>query len=132
MGLESSTTNFTRMLGPFAGGFLFELAGLPGTLFVGLVLYLIAAFAIMPVVYTRARAKGEASIFFANIMEGLEYARTSRSIKAALAITIVLNLFGFSFISMVPVVGNTGAQAGFPTTVTTTQTRFRDDYKTII
>ena len=116
MGLESSTTNLTRMLGPFAGGFLFELAGLPGTLFVGLVLYLIAAFAMMPVVYARARPKGERPAFFANILEGLGYARTSRSIKATLAITIVLNLFGFSFVSMVPVIAkNVLGLSPFPT-----------------
>jgi MFS family permease len=104
MGLESSTTNLTRMLGPFAGGFLFELAGLPGTLVVGTLIYVIAAFAMMPVVYARAPQAGARPSFFANILKGLEYARTSRSIRATLAITIVLNLFGFSFVSMVPVI----------------------------
>jgi MFS family permease len=116
MGLESSTTNLTRMLGPFAGGFLFEVSGLPGTLFVGLVLYLIAAFAMLPVVYARARPKGERPAFFANILEGIEYARTSSAIKATLAITIVLNLFGFSFVSMVPVIAkNVLGLSPFPT-----------------
>jgi len=116
MGLESSTTNFTRMLGPFVGGFLFELTGLPGTLALGTLLYGIAAIAMAPVAYARAPGGPERPSFFANILEGFEYARTSRAIMATLAITIILNLFGFSFVAMVPVIAkNVLGLTPFPT-----------------
>ena len=116
MGLEFSTTNFTRMLGPFVGGFLFELTGLPGTLALGTLLYGIAAIAMAPVAYARVPGGAERPSFFANILEGFEYARTSRAIMATLAITITLNLFGISFISMVPVVAkNVLGLSPFPT-----------------
>ncbi|MAF48136.1 MAG: MFS transporter [Rhodospirillales bacterium] len=104
MGLESSTNNLTRMLGPFVGGLLFELTGLHGTLALGTILYLTAAFVLMPIAYGSAPRTGERPSILGNIIEGFQYVRTSRAIMATLAITIIINLFGFSFISMVPVI----------------------------
>src|SRR6056297_3139480 len=41
MGLESSTNNFTRMLGPSVGGMLLEFVGLHGAYYLGVLLYAI-------------------------------------------------------------------------------------------
>ncbi|NQV57170.1 MAG: MFS transporter [Rhodospirillales bacterium] len=103
MGLESSTTNFTRMLGPLLGGFLFELYGLPGTLVLGAGLYLLAAIALLPVEYASLPSSERPSIL-TNLIEGFQFVRSSRPVMATLAITLVLNLFGFSFVSMIPVI----------------------------
>ena len=105
MGLDSSTNNLTRMIGPFAGGLVYELAGLPGTLAIGVAFYLGAAAALTRLDYGRVAVGGEvAPSILHNMVEGFRYARADSTIAATLAVTVVLNLFGFSFMSMVPVI----------------------------
>ncbi len=104
MGLDASTNSFTRMLGPFIGGLVFELTGLYGALFLGASLYALAAFLLSLVDYeSRSKVSGYPR-FFNTFKEGIRFVFTSRIIAGTLAVTIALNLFGFSLISMVPVI----------------------------
>lgn len=103
IGLDLSTNNFTRALGPFIGGFLFELFGLPGTLVVGVSLYALAATLLYMVQYKASTPRSERGAILSNLQEGLRYVLGHRLILAVLIITMVMNIFGFSFISMVPV-----------------------------
>jgi len=104
MGLDASTNSFTRMLGPFAGGFIFELTGLFGALLVGTILYTSAAILLYFVDYERVDDGGEHLSVFASIAEGFRFVLSSRTITGTLVVTIIFNLFGFSYISMVPVI----------------------------
>ena len=104
MGLDASTNSFTRMLGPFAGGFIFELTGLFGALLVGTMLYTSAAILLYFVDYERADHGGDNLPVFASIAEGFRFVLGSRIITGTLVVTIIFNLFGFSYISMVPVI----------------------------
>lgn len=106
MGLEASTNNLTRMLGPTLGGALLQFVGLHGAFLLGTVLYLAAALLVLSVRYDveRAFAIREKGVL-ANIGEGIRYVRTNRFVVAGLAVTVVVNLFGFSYASMVPVIG---------------------------
>jgi predicted MFS family arabinose efflux permease len=104
MGLDTCTNNATRMLGPFLGGFLYETYGLEGTLILGVFLHVIAGFLLIRVEYLSSPLKGGRISIIANIIEGVQFVRSSRPVMATLAITIILNLFGFSFMSMVPVI----------------------------
>ncbi len=104
MGLDTCTNNATRALGPFVGGFLYESFGLEGTLILGATLHVTAGFVLLSVDYSTHRlAAGRPSIL-QNMIEGIRFVRSSRTVMATLAITIILNLFGFSFMSMVPVI----------------------------
>ena len=104
MGLDTCTNNATRMLGPFAGGFLYESFGLDGTLLLGAALHATAGVVLMSAVYATHRAIGVRPSIIENMIDGIRFIRSSRPVMATLAITIVLNLFGFSFMSMVPVI----------------------------
>ncbi len=104
MGLDSSTNNFTRMIGPFTGGFLYEFFGLPGTLMLGAGLFVSAAFLLMSVHYDTVRSPGAGSTILQNLLEGLRFARDNKTVRATLMVTTCLNLFGFSFVSMIPVI----------------------------
>ncbi len=104
MGLESSTNNFTRMLGPLTGGFLYEMFGLPGTLILGACLFAGAALLLMGVEYGALARRGARPSILGNIIEGLRFVRDNQAIKTTLVVTVLLNLFGFSFVSMVPVI----------------------------
>lgn len=104
MGLESSTNNFTRMLGPLTGGFLFEFFGLPGTLLLAVLLLTGAAILLLTVPYDSSPKSGDQPSIVNSIIEGLQFVRSHRAISATLTVTVLLNIFGFSFVSMVPVI----------------------------
>ncbi len=104
MGLDTCTNNATRMLGPFVGGFLYETFGLEGTLVLGAGAHLVAGVLLMAVVYAYIPSTGPRLSIIANIVEGMRFVRSSRPVMATLAITLILNLFGFSFMSLVPVI----------------------------
>ena len=106
MGLDSATSNFTRMLGPLLGGTLLTTLGLGGAYALGILLYA-AAFISMLSLFFQERTATETSPvgLRMSISEGFAYIRTNRVIAGTLVITVLVNLFGFSYVSMLPVIG---------------------------
>jgi MFS family permease len=115
MGLESMTMNATRALGPPLGGLLLEIFGLAGAFVLGMALYGLSAVLIrrIPV---GVRAEGGGGRLFAQVVDGLRHLRGARMIVAILAVTVLLNMFGFSYVALVPVMGEQVMGLGpFPT-----------------
>jgi len=106
MGLESTTTNFTRMIGPFAGGILFEIFDIAGTQALGGLLYGISFFLIASAGYTKRQAKPDAErrSIFRDIADGLKFVAHHRIVLATLLITVNSNIFAYSYITMVPAI----------------------------
>jgi len=106
MGLESTTTNFTRMIGPFAGGILFELFDIVGTQALGGLLYGISFFLILTAGYTKHTPQPGAPkrSIAADIVEGLKFVAQNRIVLATLLITVNSNIFAYSYITMVPAI----------------------------
>jgi predicted MFS family arabinose efflux permease len=104
MALESATSNATRMVGPALGGVLIQLVGLWGVYALGAVLYLACAILVLPVAYRSAGAAGGGSLL-AMLRDGWRFARGDRLVVGALAVTVIVNLWGFAYITMVPVIG---------------------------
>ncbi|MCA8926969.1 MAG: MFS transporter [Alphaproteobacteria bacterium] len=104
MGLESSTNNFTRMLGPSVGGMLLEFIGLYGAFFMGAILYTIGAILIAGV-SAGTETSGRGTSIVAVMRDGWATIRQTRLVQAALVVTIFVNFWGFSYVSMVPVIG---------------------------
>jgi MFS family permease len=104
MALESATSNATRMLGPALGGVLMQVTGLYGVYALGALLYLASAALVLPVAYRSAGAAGAASLL-AMLRDGWRFARSERLIVGTLAVTLIVNLWGFAYITMVPVIG---------------------------
>ena len=106
MGLDSATNNFTRMLGPLLGGALLTSLGLEGAYAIGVLLYAAAFINMATLTFDERPAPEIESIdMLTSINEGLAYIRTNRLIAGTLVVTIFVNLFGFSYVSMVPVIG---------------------------
>ena len=105
MGLDSVTRNSTRVLGPALGGLLLELVGLQGTYLLAAVFHGIALYLMAGLAYQAVRAPEERWKVFSNIVEGLRYVRSRRGIVGVLVITIVMNIWGFVYSTMVPVIG---------------------------
>lgn len=106
MGLESSTHNFTRMLGPTVGGLFLQLVGMHGVYWTGTLLCICSVLLVVPLPVGAARltAATDAGLI-SNIRAGLRFVGTQPIIQGVLFITVSVNLFGFSYIGMVPVIG---------------------------
>lgn len=104
MALESSTSNATRMLGPALGGLILETTGLIGIFAASAVTYVVCILLIQPLVYQSQAAKLQTGLLD-TLIDGWRTVRTSRIILASLAITMVVNLWGFAYITLVPVIG---------------------------
>lgn len=104
MALESATSNATRMLGPALGGVILETAGLGGVFAAAAVTYALCFLLIRPLIY-QAQTSNASVGFLSTLIEGWQTVRSSRIILASLAITMVVNLWGFAFISLIPVIG---------------------------
>jgi predicted MFS family arabinose efflux permease len=104
MALESSTSNATRMLGPALGGLILEIAGLAGIFATATLAYASCLVLIWPLVY-RAQGSKPLTGMLASLIEGWQTVRASRIILASLAITMVVNLWGFAYITLIPVIG---------------------------
>lgn len=105
MALEAATGNATRMLGPALGGFLLETLGLQGAYLLGAALYLISIVLILRLRYRSSRAEGQSRGILSTLADGWRFVRGRRVIVGALAVTVVVNFWGFAYISMVPVIG---------------------------
>lgn len=112
MGFESSTQALTRGMGPLVGGFLLEKIGMEGAYGLGTI-FLVGAFVLIVLTRTSAGvpAAGESVAaqprvsLLRTVSEGIAYIRQDRVVQAVLFSTIALNMFGFAYVSMVPVIG---------------------------
>jgi MFS family permease len=105
MGLDSATVNATRMLGPTLGGVLLQYLDLEGVFFVGAGFYIAAFLTAVSVSYVQTASPTRGVSFFGNLRSGFGYIRSRRVIVGILAVTIVVNIFGFPYVAMVPVIG---------------------------
>jgi MFS family permease len=104
--LDSASFNGTRMVGPLAGGALYAALGLPGTYCVGAAVYLLALICVLGVRNPSTRGEAPARQGFgADLLQGWRHVRGNAGLRMVMWVTVVANLFGFSYVSMVPVIG---------------------------
>ena len=104
MALEASTSNATRMLGPALGGLLLETTGIAGVFIGSCLSYLLSLVMITPLIYQSGSGRDAVGIIKI-LRDGWSTIRDSRMIMASLAITMIVNLWGFAYITMIPVIG---------------------------
>lgn len=105
MSMDSASNNATRMIGPLAGGALFAAVGLGGAYAVAAVFYGVSALVAASIRFTPTPREPRRFALIAEIREGLAYLRRSRALLGHLGVTVVVNLFGFPYAAMAPVVG---------------------------
>jgi MFS family permease len=104
MSLDVGANNASRMVGPAIGGLLLASVGIGGVFILSVTLYAFAMYAAFRVSYRNAVLVGSASVL-ARIAEGLRLVRSDRRLIGTLVVTMIYNLFGWPFTSMVPVIG---------------------------
>jgi MFS family permease len=110
--IDVGSNNASRMAGPTIGGFLLATVGIVGAFGLDTALYLVALVAALGVRYRNDPLHRTSGRMLARIVEGLQLARRSRRLRAMLLITIIFNVFGWPFTSMIPVIGQDNLHLG--------------------
>ena len=108
--LDSMAMHSSRMAGPALAGLLISLVDVPRGFVVILVFYVLSL-SLMWLVRLAPEQPGgvqprgaPAQSMLRNLLEGLQYVRGHRTIVATILVTIIMNLFVFSYMQMVPVI----------------------------
>jgi len=104
--LDSGTNHCMRLVGPVLGGLVLTGFGLPGIYILGGILYSLGLFLVLKAQYQAPHYAAAVPRILGQIIEGLRYIRTDPKIKGTLFITIAMNVFGFPYVAMVPVIGD--------------------------
>ncbi len=108
MSLDSATNNATRMLGPLLGGVLYQWLGASGAfaLSTGLFALGVAVTLGVPASVSAGVRGGAATKVLSDLLEAFAFAARDRDISRILLVTVVFNVWGFPFVSMIPVIGS--------------------------
>ena len=106
MTLDSATNHCMRLVGPVMGGLVLGTFGLPGVYVLGTVLFTFSFWLVLGARYAATGRPGAAPRILAQIVEGLSYIRANPRVMGTLYVTMAVNLFGFPYGAMVPVIGD--------------------------
>jgi MFS family permease len=107
MSLDSATNNGTRMLGPLIGGLIYQWLDISGAFALSAVLYAASVGLLFFVVAGLAAgdAPRPASRIVQEFRDAFAFVARDRDVMRIMLVTIVFNVWGFPFLSMIPVVG---------------------------
>jgi MFS family permease len=104
MSIDVGANNASRMVGPMVGGLLLAGIGLDGIFMLNVALYGFALFAAFRLRYRNTASAGTAPVL-ARVAEGFRLVRSDRRLLGTLVVTVIYNVFGWPFTSMIPVIG---------------------------
>ncbi len=110
--IDVGANQVSRMTGPSIGGFLLATSGIQGAFILCASLYLISLVAAFGVRYRKTPERHALSVILERLIEGVRVARSNARLRGTLIITIIFNLFGWPFTSMVPVIGKDNLHLG--------------------
>jgi MFS family permease len=106
MSLDAATGNATRMLGPLLGGLTLQLMGIAGVFVFSFVCYTIVLLLVASVQLPQIKVLSKSTTsLFNDLAGGVRLVSGDVWLKLVLSVTIVFNIFGFAFTSMIPVLG---------------------------
>lgn len=110
MALDGAASNGMRLVGPLAGGALYQLLGITGVFALNAVLYAGAAAVALAVATDGSPAgTGRAGKVLLRPLRGaaeaLAHALRDGDVLRILLVTVVFNVWGFPYLSMIPVIG---------------------------
>jgi MFS family permease len=105
MSVDVGANNASRMLGPTVGGLLLAHIGIDGAFMVSVVCYGLAFAAALRLDYRNSQPLSPGGAALARMAEGLMLVRRDRRLVGTLVITVIYNVFGWPFTSMIPVLG---------------------------
>ena len=104
MSLEMTSSSFFRILGPFTGGVLLGTVGAYGGFLLAALLYLAGLIIAVSTNYLQPLSTERYTSPKTQMTQGISYIRRNEIIIGTLVVTLVVNAFGFSYMSQQPVV----------------------------
>ena len=104
MSLEMTSSSFFRILGPFAGGVLLGTVGAHGGFLLAALLYLVGLIIAVSTNYLQPLSTERYTSPKTQMTQGISYIRRNEIIIGTLVVTLIVNAFGFSYMSQQPVV----------------------------
>lgn len=105
MAIDVGANNASRMLGPTIGGLVLAGIGIAGAFSISVAAYALALAAAFRLQHRNAVTPIRGGAVLAPIVEGLLLARSDPRLVAILTVTVIYNVFGWPFTSMIPVIG---------------------------
>jgi MFS family permease len=105
MSIDVGANNASQIVGPALGGALLAAFGIEGVFTVSVLCYLTALVAALRICHRTSLAAAVAEGVLARMAAGLLFARRDPRLRATLVVTVIYNVFGWPFTSMVPVIG---------------------------
>lgn len=102
--LESGTSAGSRILGPIIGGTFFATIGPEGGFMLGVVLYGLGLLTALSMPYRPPEREAKRVGPVQQIREGVSYISGSQLMVGTLVVTLLMNIFGFPYVSQQPVV----------------------------
>jgi MFS family permease len=112
MSLDAGTNNASRVLGPTLSGLLLAQFGVASVFWLGVILYAAGLVAALRIRAHAGPAVVHATSFIASMRDGIAHVRSDRRLIGVFSITIIFNVFGWPFTSMIPVIGTDYLQLG--------------------
>ena len=106
MSLDSATTNATRMAGPVLGGVVLQTFHLSGVFLLSAAIFAACLVAIALTPVPGAGRPAQSTHFLRELISGIRFVVGDARLRWVFGITIVFNIFGFPFTSMIPVIGS--------------------------
>ena len=103
--VDSMTSYATRCAGPLLGGVAYGQVGLAGAFLTSAAFSLATAALVAGIDHRQAVRRLSLAAAVQDLRDGLAFARHSRSIMALLGVTVVTNLFGYSYTTLVTPIG---------------------------
>ena len=99
--LDSLTGATTRGVGPLIGSIAFASLGVVGAYGISAIVYLIATCLVPGVLHVQESRRLALGKIPRELAEGLAFARTQKTVIAVMAITVAMNMFGFSYTAVI-------------------------------
>ncbi|HJP28642.1 MAG TPA: MFS transporter [Dehalococcoidia bacterium] len=113
IGIDMASSNFSRVIGPLSAGAFLATSGVETAYVTGAILFGVGSLLAFSMPYVAPTPRSSDGLgYFGNLAEGLKHVRADRIIVVTLLITIVMNIFGFPYQHMVPVIGAESLKIG--------------------
>jgi MFS family permease len=99
--LDSLTNALTRMLGPLMGSLAYATVGISGAFAISACCYLLGALLVPGLRHSQEAHRLVLSRVPRDLAEGFAFARSDAVVLAVLAVTMIMNLFAFTYIALV-------------------------------
>jgi MFS family permease len=106
MSIDVGSNNASRMAGPTLGGLLLVTIGIDGAFTLSVLLYTAALLTALRVRYRNAQLPSGSGAVLSRMLAGFALVRGDKRLSGTLVVTIIFNVFGWPFTSMVPVIGH--------------------------